>query len=90
MESEAVFCHDIAENCSVHRRGNFGGAGRFGAIADNSADIGKGVDDGAADGFKVSSMKISDARACSGRCRDRPAECGERTDLMFKMNGRQV
>ena len=79
----AVHGKMMGKVCCIKAGCDFGRAGDFGSVADNSRDIGEGVLDGLFDHRKISTYHISDSgTGCTG-CGDCTAESGKFADVLF-------
>ena len=82
--------HVVAQDTCLHCRGDFGGAGGLGSVADNAAGGGDGVGNGVGNTVQVRAQQVGNARPGSGTGADRAAEGGEPSDAGFLVDGGQV
>ena len=82
--------HVVAQDARLHCRGDFGGAGGLGTVADNAAGGGDGVGNGVGNTVQVRAQQVGNARSRPGSGTDRAAEGGETSDAGFLVDGGQV
>lgn len=80
----------MSQNCGINSGCDFCCTGGFCSVADDTADISDGVDDGQADILIRSAGKIGDGSSCAAACADGTAVSGKATNIFFLMNGDQI
>ena len=85
-----VLAHVMSQNCGINSGCDFCCTGGFCSVADDTADISDGVDDGQADILIRSAGKIGDGSSCAAACADGTAVSGKATNIFFLMNGDQI